>query len=116
MTTSELIAALRKVDPDGTTPVCVGNADVYFVQASPAYYDGRLQQLIHDESKRGNAWSVIGAKIVTHGMKVSLVTLSIRDALMDMPDLPIEGGDPHEIELWRAEARTEWAPHGDNTK
>ena len=106
MTTAELIAALREVDPDGTTPVCVGNADVYFIQALPAYYDGRLQQLVHDESKRGKEWSITGAKIITSGHKIDIVALSIRDVLFDMPDLPIEGGDPEEIALWRAEAKS----------
>lgn len=100
MTTAELIAALQKADPDGTTPVCVANADVYFVQVLPAYYDGRLQQLIHDESKRGKAWSIVGAKIITSGHKVDIVAMSIRDVLCDMPDLPIEGGDEETIARW----------------
>jgi hypothetical protein len=106
MTTAELIAALRAVDPEGTTPVCVANADVYFVQRQPAYYDGRLQQLVHDESKRGNAWSIVGARIISAGEKVDIVALSIRDVLVDVPELPIEGGDPDMIERWRAEARS----------
>lgn len=105
MTTAELIAALREADPDGTTPVCVGNADVYFVQVLPAYYDGRLQQLVHDESKRGKEWSIVGAKIVSAGRKVDIVPMSIRDVLSDVPDLPIEGGDEETIARWRAEAR-----------
>jgi hypothetical protein len=105
VTTSELIAALREADPNGTTPVCIGNADVYFVQRLPAYHDGRLQQLIHDESKRGKAWSIVGAKIIASGEKVDIVALSIRDVLVDMPDLPIESGDAETIERWRAEAR-----------
>jgi hypothetical protein len=105
MTTAELIAALREVDPDGTTPVCVGNTDVYFVQRLPAYYDGCLQQLVHEERQRGKAWSIIGAKIVSGGEKVDIVAMSIRDVMCDMPDLPIEGGDPETIARWRAEAR-----------
>lgn len=105
MTTAELIAALREADPDGTMPVCVGNHDIYFVSREPAYYDGCLQQLVHDESKRSTAWSIIGAKIIAHGSKVCLHEMSIRDVLVDMPDLPIEGGDPETIERWRAEAR-----------
>ena len=72
MTTAELIALLREADPDGTTPVCVANADVYFVQRLPAYYDGRLQQLVHDESKQPN-WTIVGAKILSAGEKVDIV-------------------------------------------
>lgn len=105
MTTGELIAALQAIDPSGDTPVCVGNADVYFVQRHAAYYDGALQQLIHDQTKRNNAWSIIGAKIITRGEKVDIVTMSIRDVLVDMPDLPIEGGDPETIARWRKESQ-----------
>jgi hypothetical protein len=97
VTTAELIVALRDADPAGTTPVCVANADVYFVQRLPAYYDGRLQQLVHDERKRGKAWSIIGAKLISSGQKVDIVALSIRDILNDMPELPIEGGDEETI-------------------
>ena len=107
MTTAELIAALRQADPAGTTPVCVANADVYFVQRQPAYYDGRLQQLVHDDAKRGKEWSIVGAKIISAGEKVDIVALSIRDVLIDHPDLPIEGGDPETIDRWRKEARKE---------
>jgi len=110
MTTAELIEALRAADPDGTTPVCVGNEDVYFVQRLPAYYDGRLQQLVHDESLRGKAWSIVGARIITGGEKVSIVPLSIRDVLADDPDLPIDGGDPDVVDRWRAEARGDGVP------
>jgi hypothetical protein len=105
VTVAELIAALRAADPTGMLPVCVGNEDIYFVDALPAYYDGSLQQLVHDEAKRGKAWSVIGAKIIRSGRKVNLRALSIRDVLIDMPDLPIEGGDPAQIARWREEAR-----------
>jgi hypothetical protein len=104
VTTGDLIALLREADPDGTTPVCVANEDVYFVQRLPACHDGRLQQLVHDESKQPY-WTIVGAKIVSAGEKIDIVTLSIRDVLMDMPELPIEGGDPETIEAWRAEAR-----------
>lgn len=105
MTTAELITALREADPEGTTPVCVSNADVYFVQSLPAYYDGCLQQLIHDKDKRGKEWSIVGARILTTGRKIDIVAISIQDVLADMPDLPIEGGDSRDIERWRAEAR-----------
>jgi hypothetical protein len=82
----------------------VGNVDIYFVSRDPAYYDGRLQQLVHDESKRGKQWSIVGAKIISAGSKISLHAMSICDVLVDMPDLPIEGGDEATIARWRAEA------------
>jgi len=110
VTTAELIALLRAADPDGTTPVCVDNEDVHFVQRMPAYYDGRLQQFVHDEAKRGKAWSIVGARIVSSGDKVKIRTLSIREVLFDMPDLPIEGGEPETIAEWRRNAIHEVQP------
>jgi len=105
MTTGELIAALREADPDGTTPVCVSNDDIYFVERLPAYYDGRLQQLVHDESKRGRAWSIVGARVISAGNKVKIRTMSIQEVLIDKPELPIEGADPETVARWRDEAR-----------
>lgn len=91
MTTAELIALLKAADPDGTTPVCVDNADVYFVDRLPAYYDGKLQQLIHDPAKRGKAWSIIGARITSAGEKVEIHTVSVSDLVHMHPEIPIEG-------------------------
>ena len=109
MTTSDLIHLLQEADPGGTLPVCVGNADVYLVQNLPAYYDGALQQLVHDESKRP-FWTIIGARITRRGMKVDIVPMSVRDVLVDMPDLPVtfDDGDlyyPEAVERWRKEVR-----------
>lgn len=105
MTTAELIKLLQEADPEGTTPVCVGNLDIYLVSKLPAYYDGSLQQLVHDESLRGKAWSVIGARIIRGGFKINIQDLSIKEVLEDHPDLPIEGSDPETIERWREYAR-----------
>ena len=103
MTTGELIAELLRADPEGNTPVCVANSDVYF----PAYYDGRLQQLIHDDSKRGKEWGIIGAKVISKGHKVDIVAISIGDILVDMPDLPVEGANPEDLERRRSMAMEE---------
>lgn len=107
MKTAELIRRLQEADPTGELPVCVGNVDVYFVQTLPAYYDGQLQQLVHDEGKRPY-YSVVGAKITRRGTKVDIVTHSIRDALLDHPDMPVECDEPsmaERVEQWRQEAR-----------
>lgn len=91
MTTAELIALLQAADPAGTTPVCVGNEDVYFVDRLPAYYDGQLQQLVHDPAKVGKEWSIIGARVTSKGEKVKIVTMGVRDLLSEHPDIPVEG-------------------------
>lgn len=110
VTTGDLIAMLRDADPDGTTPVCVGNRDVYFVRSLPAYYDGTLQQLVHDEAKRGKQWSIIGARLIRSGRKINIVAMSIADVMIDMPDLPVESCDDfarENVERWRREALEE---------
>jgi len=113
MKTRELIAALQKVDPSGDAPVCVGNHDIYFVDVKPYYYDGSLQQLVHDESKCGKQWSIIGAKIGSaacefgKGTKIDIVTMSVQDLLHEFPDMPVQcsGYDAERVEKWRAEGR-----------
>ena len=107
MTTAELIRLLQEADPEGTTPVCVGNQDVYLVQRLPAYYDGPLQQLVHDPAKVGKAWSVVGARLTASGYKVDIRPLSIRDAMEDNPDLPVDAdrGLVSMVEAWRDEER-----------
>lgn len=96
---------LKAADPDGTTPVCVGNADVYFVQRLPAYYDGSLQQLVHDETKRGKAWSITGVRILRTGEKVDIRVMPADELIISHPDLTVEGGDPATVAQWRAEGR-----------
>lgn len=107
MTTGELIELLKAVDPDGTTPVCVSNADVYTVTRLEAYYDGRLEQLVHDEAKRGKAWSVVGARLIRTGDKIAIRPLSIEEVLVENPSMPVEVSDRDRdtVERWRIEAR-----------
>ena len=98
--------AAQAADPDGNTPVCIDNANVYSVAKIEAYYDGRLEQLIHDETKRGKAYSVIGARLTGSGEKVRIYTMSILEALIDCPDMPVDAGKYAEtVDAWRAEAR-----------
>lgn len=104
MTTRELIGMLMALDPEGNIPVVVGNHDIYFAQRLPGHYDGARQELLHDNEKRGRAWSVIGAKVTTGGEKISIRPMSIAEVLVDMPDLPIEGADPTDVARWRSEA------------
>lgn len=114
MKTKELIAQLQKADPSGELPVCVGNVDIYFVELMGAYYDGHLQQLIHDESLKGKSFSIIGAQVIAQGNKVCIHPYSIEDGIFDDPDFPVEfvGGSENSIESykitfekWRKESR-----------
>ena len=107
MTTAELIKLLQQADPDGTTPVCIDNADIYFVDRMPAFWDGRLEQLVHDETKRGKAWSIVGARVIRSGEKIKIKSLSIQEVFIDHPDLPVECSDSDrgQVEAWRKQAR-----------
>ena len=58
MNVGELIEALQKYPKD--VPVCVDNNPIYFTDMTDAYWDGRLQQIIHDEELRGKSYSIIG--------------------------------------------------------
>lgn len=89
MTTSELIALLKIEDPEGNTPVCVGNTDIHFVENLPAYYDGKLNQLIRDP-KKAPYYDIVSAKRVSSGHKVKIHTLSIHDVIENNPDIPID--------------------------
>lgn len=88
MKAKELIQRLQQFDPD--VEVCVDNKDIYFLEPKPAYWDGKLQLLLHDPAKRDKAGSIIGAKVVEKGNKLNIVALSIEDAIWDVPDLPVD--------------------------
>lgn len=91
MKTKELIRQLQDADPSGETEVCIGNADINFVDVLPAYYDGRLQVLQRNENN--GCYNIIGAKLVSQGNKVIIHPLSIYDALWNDPDMPIDYSD-----------------------
>jgi len=116
MKTKEFIRRLQEADPTGEVECCVGNLDIYFVTQEPSYYDGPLQVLVHDESKRDKEYSVIGAKLLRNSSKIQIHTIGIDDAIFDMSysgkDLPvtIEGDsvDGHYqkmVDKWKEEAK-----------
>lgn len=88
MKTKELIKLLQKEDPSGEAECCVGNADVYYIESLPAYYDGCQQVLVRDPNNK--YYNVIGAKFISQGTKIDIRTLSISDAIFNNVDLPIE--------------------------
>ena len=113
MIVKELIKQLQEADPTGELPVCVGNYDIYLVDCMPAYYDGTLQQLVRDESII-KGYNVVGAKFIANGFKVSIVSESIEDAILENPELPVEyagylnDGDKYykrDVEEWREKSR-----------
>lgn len=88
MKTKELIRQLQEMDPTGEEDVTVGNVDIHFVGREPSYWDGCKQVLIRDEECE--YYNIIGAKVVSDGDKIVIETLSIRNAIWNDPDIPIE--------------------------
>lgn len=86
MKVKALIDALSQFADD--EEVSVGNCDIHFVDIEPSYYDGCQQVLIRDEAR--NDYNIIGATRRESGTKVVIHTLSIREAIWDDPDLPID--------------------------
>jgi hypothetical protein len=79
MKTKEVIRQLMEADPSGEEEVCVGNVDIHFIHAEPAYYDGALQVLTRNPDCK--YYNITGGKYRRTGMKVVIKTLSITDAI-----------------------------------
>lgn len=125
MKTKELIKKLQEADPTGEVECCVENKDIYFLNQEGAYYDGPLEVLIHDESKKDKEWSVIGAKITRVGGKVQIRTLSIEDLIYDKvyqnKDFPVtiegdsvDGRYQKRVEQWKEEAKNAYKKYKEN--
>lgn len=101
MKTKDLIRQLQEADPSGELECCLGNADIHFIDVEPAYYDGCLQVLVRDEHR------IVGAKYVSKGHKVVIHPLSIRDAIFDKEDCPVDLSDLQESWRERYKSRIE---------
>ena len=88
MKTKELIALLQNADPAGELECCVDNIDIIDVAVEPAYFDGCLEVLIRDPNNE--FYNVIGAKFIATGYKLNISPHSIRSAILDNVDLPID--------------------------
>lgn len=88
MTTAELIANLKSLDPEGTTEITVDGAAIYFCEYLPAYYDGCLIKL--DQDKNNPHYNITGATLQRHGFKVRIHTLSLEDVIEEDPNIPIK--------------------------
>jgi len=89
MKTRELIEALQLEDPSGELEVIAGGTPIYFASRQPAYYDGPLQMLIHDESKRPY-YSIVGYKVTQHGEKVRLHLMGLDECMLDEQSIPVD--------------------------
>ena len=82
-------------DPSGECECVINDVtDILLVEQKPAYWDGAHEVLVRDE-KLNPFHNVVGGKISTEGLKVSILTLSLEDALFDSmagkgKDFPIE--------------------------
>ncbi len=88
MKTKELIKRLQENDPSGEEECCVDGLDIHFITTEPAYWDGCMQVLDRDPSNEN--YNIIGAKYVGTGRKVVIKTISIREAIFENVDLPVE--------------------------
>ena len=108
MKTRDLIKQLQETDPSGELEVTVGKTDIHFAETIPGYHDGCYQVLKRDPNIEG--YNIVGAEIRSNDQHVCIHTLSICNALLDDPKLPVEFADDyarehceHEIETWRKE-------------
>lgn len=89
MKAKELIRLLQEEDPTGETEVSVGNHDIFTVHTEPAYWDGKLQLLIRDESKKPY-YDVVGGKYCTKGCKIVITSMGVSDVLWENPDATVD--------------------------
>ena len=110
MKTKDLIALLQSADPSGELHVCLqDNRDVFDVHRLPAYMDGRQEILIRDADNP--FFNVLGGILNASGDKIAISGMTIEDAMIENPDMPviIGGGDRsgtyrREVDRWRTEA------------
>jgi hypothetical protein len=111
MKTKKIIALLQKLDPTGETEVSVCGRDIIEIAMYPAYYDGRLEVLERDETKSDVAdFQIVKGRMVCSGNKIIINPLSIEEALLDNPEMPVEIEESTEwrtmlVEKWRDEGR-----------
>ena len=88
MKTKELIRLLQEADPEGEFECCVDNIDIHFVEPNPVYWDGHMQKLIRDESKKPY-FDIVGAEYAT-GTKLNIRTFSISDGIENDYEFPVD--------------------------
>jgi hypothetical protein len=92
MNGEELKALIDSLDPTGKIEISIDNKDIYFGEVTEAYWDGRLERLIIDDSKKPY-YSIVGAKVVSSGKKLVLHTMGVKDVLMNDEDASVDLSD-----------------------
>lgn len=113
MKTKKVIERLQQLDPTGEEEVSVCGRDIIEITIYPAYYDGALEVLERDESKSDVAeFQITKGRMIRSGNKIIINPMSIEEALLDNPELPveIEAATDNEwrqmlVEKWREEGR-----------
>ena len=111
MKTKNLIKLLQEVDPSGEMDCVVNNIDIFTAYGVVSYWDGSKQLLVRDESKKPY-YDVVGAEYRSDGWKVQIETMSIKNAMLDNPDLPVKVVDEfvhkqmqERVDKWRQEIK-----------
>lgn len=114
MKTKDLIKKLQEADPSGELECAIGgNVDIWEVYETPAYYDGCLEILKRDHTK-DPYYNICGGIITGLGQKINIRPMSIEDAMLDDPDMPVDvvGYSPEskeriekQVEKWRKETK-----------
>lgn len=80
---------LQEADPSGEMDCVVNNLDILTAYGVVSYWDGCKQLLVRDESNT-QCYNVVGAEYRSDGWKVQIETMSISDAMLNNPDLPVK--------------------------
>jgi hypothetical protein len=92
MKSKELIRQIQEIDPTGELEVCIDTTtDILSVERMPAYYDGHLEVLQRDENIEG--YNIVGAKLITTGLKIRIHPWSIVDSIWENPNLVVDYSD-----------------------
>jgi len=84
MKTKDVIKMLQEADPSGELECCIDNADIFFVDVIPAYWDGCFQTIGRDENNK-----IQNVTIHSQGDKVIIHYYHASDIILDRPDLPV---------------------------
>lgn len=89
MKTKDLIKLLQETDPSGELQCSINGVDIYFAQIKPGYWDGVYQVIIKDEDKK-NQCNIVGMEYRSDGDKLCIETYSIKDVMLDDPNIPVK--------------------------
>lgn len=83
MRSKDIIKILQELDPKGELEVGIGNCDILDIHIAPAYYDGCLQVLKHNQTDamcEDRCHDIVGGKYTDKGFKIVIEALSLSDA------------------------------------